>query len=87
VESSPDVHHTGNQEEFSPTDNLVTPTSLEDLELSPENSSITSGDEAQFSFPDTRSHTESAHIPTQVGIFLFKKFVISYASNKFMKLC
>lgn len=88
MESSPDVlHHTGNQEEFSPTDSFVTAMSLEDLEFPPDNSPATSGNKVQLSFPDTRSQTESAHIPIQVSISLFKKFIISYALNKFMKLC
>jgi hypothetical protein len=87
VETSPDdLHHTSNQEEFSPTDSSVTATSLEDLEFPPDNSPVTSGNKIQLSFPDTRSQTESAHIPIQVGISLFKKCVISYALNTFMKM-
>jgi hypothetical protein len=88
VESTPVVlYHKGNQEEFSPTDSLVTATSLEDLEFPPDNSPITSGSKPKLSFLDPRSpHTESAHIPIQVGISFLKKSVISYASNKFMKL-
>jgi hypothetical protein len=88
VESTPVVlYHKGNQEEFSPTDSLVTATSLEDLAFPPDNSPITSGSKPKLSFLDPRSpHTECAHIPIQVGISFFKKSVILYASNKFMKL-
>jgi hypothetical protein len=88
VESTPVVlYHKGNREEFSPTDSLFTATSLENLEFPPDNSPITSGSKPKLSFLEPRSpHTESAHIPIQVGIFFFKKSLISYASNKFMKL-
>lgn len=68
VESTPVVlYHKGNQEEFSPTDSLVTATSLEDLEFPPDNSPITSGNKPKLRFLDPISpHTESAYIPIQL---------------------
>jgi hypothetical protein len=89
VESTPVVlYHKGAQEEFSPTDSLVTVTSLEDLKFPPDNSPITSGNKPKLSFLEPGStHTESAHIQSQVGISFFKKCIISYALNIFMKLC
>jgi hypothetical protein len=87
VESTPDIlNQMGNQEELSPTDSLFTDASLDDLEFLSDNSPVTSSNKAQLSFSDKRTpHTELAHIPVQVGITFFNKF-ISFTLGTFMGL-
>jgi hypothetical protein len=69
VESTPDnVYRKINQEAFSPTDSLVTATSLEDL-VAPDSSPRTSANTPIASLRHRRtSSTEFAHTPLQVGI-------------------
>jgi hypothetical protein len=70
VESTPEVAYRKiNQEVFSPTDSLVTATSLDDL-VAPDSSPRTSANAPIASLPHQRtSSTAFAHTPIQVGIF------------------
>jgi hypothetical protein len=75
VESTPEVvYHKINQEAFSPTDSLVTATSLEDMASPSNNSPLTLGKEVTASLPHQRSSSAVfANTPVQVGIPLFHK--------------
>jgi len=75
VESSPeDVYRKINQKVFSPTDTLVTATSMEDL-LAPDSSPRTSANTPTACLPHQRtSSTAFAHTPIQVGVLYFPSF-------------
>jgi hypothetical protein len=70
VESTPEVfYHKINQEVLSPTDSLVTASSLEDLMSPPDYSPLILGNKPTASLPHERSSsTVSADTPIQVGI-------------------
>jgi hypothetical protein len=79
VESTPEVvYHKINQEVLSPTDSLVTATSLEDLVSPSDNSPLSSDNEPTASLSHQRlSSTVFAHTPIQVGIFPLSSYLLS----------
>jgi hypothetical protein len=83
VESTPEVvYQKINQEVFSPTDSLVTATSMEDL-VAPDSSPYTSDNTPTAKLPHLRtSKTAFAHTPIQVGpSFKYLLFVVCVSSD------
>lgn len=88
MDITPDgVHYKSTQEESTPTDSMITDTSLEDLVFASYDSPVTSGYKPKLSLPDPRSSSEEiVHIQNQVCTFTFEELITYCILSTLMNL-